>query len=95
MPQELGSWRSQIGPEPTVFLAARSRVSHSARKWKFGSPITVDGTGATMVLRLACNTNDKSWWILQHMHWADQATAFPVLIGGSNGIIDDAYVKQF
>jgi hypothetical protein len=96
-----GNWANpkqvgKIGPGDTVFLCGTITSSLTLQNsGSSGSPVTVDGTSATMGAAIGVHTNETSWWVLQHLHWADQPTTPPFeIVGGGNGIVDDAFADN-
>lgn len=92
-----GNWANpkqsgKIGPGDTVLLCSTITGSLTLQNsGSSGSPITIDGTSATLGTSMGFNTNNKSWWIIQHVVWTTGANTTPIVVsGGSNGIIDDA-----
>lgn len=91
-----GAGASQVSPDDTVQLV--DTISDDitlAGSGASGSPVTIDGTGATMAAGVAFIISQKSWWIVQNCTWVDNTTSQPFDIrGGSNGIVQGNHAAE-
>jgi hypothetical protein len=93
-----GNWANpkqtgKVGPGDTVSLCGSVTSAITLQgSGSSGAYITVDGSGATLGTSAGFDTNNKSWWTIQDVTWADGATR-PILNveGGSNGIFTRAH----
>jgi hypothetical protein len=81
-----GSGSTQITPGSTVYLCGSISTSLTFQgSGVSGSPITVDGTGATYAGTF--NTANRSWWQVQNVQWVSGYGQELIYIdGGSNGV---------
>jgi hypothetical protein len=88
-----GTGSSQIGPGKTVKLCGTITSALTLLgSGTSGNPITVDGTAATLGTGVSVNTNNKSWWKLVNLTWADGANSTLIQItGGSNGVVENVH----
>jgi hypothetical protein len=81
-----GSGSSQISPGSTVYLCGSISTSLTFQgSGANGSPVTVDGTGATYAGTF--NTANRSWWQVQNVQWVNgYGQELIEIVGGSNGV---------
>ncbi len=84
-----GTGSGQIGAGTTVYLCGTVSTSLTFQgSGAAGSPVTLDGTGATYNGGISTG-NNLSWWRVQNVTWSTSYTGYLVtVVGGSNGVIN-------